>query len=75
MGADSTVLALKFLETENGRQKFTSRMHGFANNRLAQKSVDYHSASASRREKVMRMCKSSARCLQRLIKRRGNIAA
>jgi hypothetical protein len=44
MGADSTVLALKFLETENGRQKFTSRMHPFGNNRLAQKSVDYHRA-------------------------------
>jgi hypothetical protein len=42
MGADSTALALKFLETENGRQKFTSRMHALGNNRLAQKSVDYH---------------------------------
>jgi hypothetical protein len=42
MGADSTVLALKFLETEDGRRKFTSRMHALGNNRLAQKSVDYH---------------------------------
>ena len=44
MGADSTVLALNFLETENGRRKFTSRMHALGNNRLAQKSVDYHTA-------------------------------